>query len=95
MLFPRLSGTSLWDKEAKQEPKTWNMDIFIKVVHELQPTLHWKEITYELDHHGFIVKDRQALIFLMKALKLGFQLQGSLHVYVKITLTLTIQRLFY
>jgi hypothetical protein len=42
----------------------------------MQPTLHWKEIVYELDHPGFAIKDRQGLILLMKALKLGFQVQG-------------------
>ena len=67
------TGTSLWDKDKSGEPKTWNMEVFIKVVHELQPTLHWKEIVYELDHPGFMVKDRQGLILLIKALKLGFQ----------------------
>ena len=66
------TGTSLWDKD-KNEPKTWNVEVFIKVVHEMQPTLHWKEIVYELDHVGFIVKDRQGLILIVKALKLGFQ----------------------
>jgi hypothetical protein len=52
------------------------MEVFIEVVHELQPTLHWKEIIYDLDHNGFVVKDRQGLILLIKALKLGFQVQG-------------------
>jgi hypothetical protein len=49
---------------------------YSKVVHEMQPTLHWKEIVYELDHPGFAIKDRQGLILLMKSLKLGFQVQG-------------------
>ena len=70
------TGTNIWDKEANKDPKSWNMEIFIQVIHELQPHSHWKEITYELDHPGFVVKDRQALILLIKALKLGFQLQG-------------------
>ena len=46
------------------------------MLHELHPNLHWKEIIYELDHPGFIVRDRQGLILLIKALKLGFQVQG-------------------
>ena len=58
------------------EPKTWNVELFIEVVHELQPTLHWKEIIYDLDHAGFAVKDRQGLILLVKALKTGLQVQG-------------------
>ncbi len=70
------TGTSLWDKDKSSEPKTWNVEVFIKVVHELHPTLHWKEIVLELDHPGFVVKDRQGLILLIKALKLGFHVQG-------------------
>ena len=66
---------SMWDKEHKTD-KTWNVEVFIKSVHELQTTLNWKEIIYELDHGGFCVKDRAGLILLMKALKLGLQTQG-------------------
>jgi len=68
-------GNALWDKEVKPG-KTWNVEVFIQSVHELQTTLNWKEIIYELDHPGFQVKDRQGLILLMKALKLGLQAQG-------------------
>lgn len=71
------TGTSLWDKDNNklnpQDPKTWNLEVFINVVHEMQHTLHWKEIIYELDHPGFLVTDRQSLILLITALKLGFQ----------------------
>ena len=75
-LFLWISGTSLWEKDKVNEPKTWNMEVFIKAVHELQPTLHWKEIIYELDHPGFLIKDRMGLILLINALKLGFKVQG-------------------
>lgn len=73
------TGTSLWEKDKDPaSPKTWNLEVFIKVVHELPTgsTLHWKEIIYELDHSEFLVKDRQGLILLIKALELGFQVQG-------------------
>jgi len=70
------TGTSLWEKDKVNEPKTWNMEVFIKAVHELQPTLHWEEIIYELDHPGFLIKDRMGLILLINALKLGFKVQG-------------------
>jgi hypothetical protein len=73
------TGTSLWEKDKDPaSPKTWNLEVFIKVVHELPTgsTLHWKEIIYELDHPGFLVKDRQGLFLLINALKLGFQVQG-------------------
>ena len=73
------TGTSLWEKDKDPaSPKTWNLEVFIKVIHEMPTgsTLHWKEIIYELDHPNFLVKDRQGLILLIKALKLGFQVQG-------------------
>ena len=56
--------------------KTWNMEIFVQVLRDLVPTLHWKEIIGELDHPGFVVKDRPGLVLLLRALKLGFQAQG-------------------
>ena len=51
--------------------------MFIKSVHELQTTLNWKEIIYELDHPGFIVRDREGLLLLIRALKLGFQVDSG------------------
>ena len=65
-----------WGEREQKTDKTWNVEVFIKSVHELQTTLNWKEIIYELDHAGFCVKDRAGLILLMKALKLGLQTQG-------------------
>ena len=47
--------------------------MFIEVVHELQPTLNWREIVSDLDHPGFIVRDRQGLILLVNALQRGLQ----------------------
>lgn len=41
--------------QADKGEKTWNVEVFIKAVHELQTTLTWKEIIYELDHPSFIV----------------------------------------
>ena len=70
------TGTSIWDKKDSNEPKTWNVEVFIKAVHELHPTLNWKEIIDELDHPGFAIKDRVGLIVLINALKLGFKVQG-------------------
>uniref|UniRef100_A0A0K2T7H7 CCR4-NOT transcription complex subunit 1 n=1 Tax=Lepeophtheirus salmonis TaxID=72036 RepID=A0A0K2T7H7_LEPSM len=71
------NANNIWDKDkGAGEPTSWNMDVFIKVVNELQPTLHWKEIIYELDHPGFLVPDRQGLMLLIKALRLGLQAQG-------------------
>jgi CCR4-NOT transcription complex subunit 1 len=69
-------GSSMWGEKEHKAEKTWNVEVFIKSVHELQTTLNWTEIIYELDHPGFCVKDRAGLILLMKALKLGLQTQG-------------------
>ena len=76
------TGTSIWDKKDPEAPKTWNMEVFIKAVHELHPTLNWKEIIDELDHPGFVIKDRIGLIYLINALKLGFKVQGFQVCYV-------------
>ena len=47
-------GNTMWEKDLKSD-KTWNVEVFIQSVHELQTTLNWKEIIYELDHPGFQV----------------------------------------
>jgi len=72
-----LSGNS-WDKNDKldKQDKTWNMEVFVQSIHDLNNTLNWKEIIFELDNPHFLVKDRTGLILLIKALKLGFQMQG-------------------
>jgi len=74
--LPGLTSDGGWGEKDKPTEKTWNVEVFIKSVHELQTTLNWKEIIYELDHAGFCVNDRAGLILLMKALKLGLQTQG-------------------
>merc|ERR1719458_2145691 len=73
--LPGLTSDGGWAEKDKPTEKTWNVEVFIKSVHELQTTLNWKEIIYELDHAGFCVNDRAGLILLMKALKLGLQTQ--------------------
>lgn len=38
--------------------------LFLKV-----PTVNWKDVVKEFDHPGFLVRDRQALILLVTALR--------------------------
>lgn len=54
---------------------TWNVDVFVRCVHELAPALQWKEVVYNLDYTGFQVLDRGGLQLLTAALQLGLQLQ--------------------
>ena len=46
------------------------------MVLELAPSLNWKEVVLELDHAGFLCKDRHAFRLLWSALQLGLQSQG-------------------
>ncbi|CAL8357419.1 unnamed protein product [Lota lota] len=57
-------GSSIWsdgkDKSDGSQTHTWNVDVFIDVVKE-NPNLNFKEVTYELDHHGFMIRDSKGL----------------------------------
>ncbi|KAJ3597139.1 hypothetical protein NHX12_003539 [Muraenolepis orangiensis] len=58
-------GSSIWsdgkDKTDGSQSHTWNVDVFIDVVKEVNPNLNFKEVTYELDHHGFMIRDSKGL----------------------------------
>uniref|UniRef100_T1ISW7 CCR4-NOT transcription complex subunit 1 n=1 Tax=Strigamia maritima TaxID=126957 RepID=T1ISW7_STRMM len=69
----QLSG-SLWndkDKTDNNQATTWNVDVFIQALQDTVGALNWKEVILELDHHGFIIKDRQGLHVLTQALLKG------------------------
>jgi len=38
--------------------------------------LSWSDVIKELDHNDFIIKDRQGLVLLFTALRLGLKAQG-------------------
>ncbi|XP_011168409.1 CCR4-NOT transcription complex subunit 1 isoform X1 [Solenopsis invicta] len=57
-------------------PTTWNVEIFVLTLKEIQSTLSWNEVIIKLDHPEFIIKDRQGLNLLITGLKLGLQQQG-------------------
>jgi len=68
-------NTRLFDSNGSEilscsnENKHWNVEIFVSTINELVPTVNWKEIVRELDHPGFMVRDRSALILLMTGLR--------------------------
>ncbi|XP_015520502.1 CCR4-NOT transcription complex subunit 1 isoform X1 [Neodiprion lecontei] len=57
-------------------PTTWNVEVFIQTLKDLQSTLSWNEIIVKLDHTDFIIKDRQGLNLLITGLRLGLQHLG-------------------
>ena len=48
-------------------PNSWNIEIFVDVVKELVPTLHWKQVILELDHPGFLVKNPDVIRLILLA----------------------------
>lgn len=53
----------------KPSSATWNVDTFVIAINNLVPTVSWKDVVKELDHPGFMVRDRQALVLLVTALR--------------------------
>ncbi|XP_013777158.1 CCR4-NOT transcription complex subunit 1-like, partial [Limulus polyphemus] len=49
----------------------WNVDVFVQALNELVPSLNWKDVVWELDHSGFIVKDREGIKLLWHSLMIG------------------------
>ncbi|XP_022920087.1 CCR4-NOT transcription complex subunit 1 isoform X2 [Onthophagus taurus] len=58
------------------EGRTWNIEVFIQTIKEVNPNFAWSSVISDLDHNGFMLKDRQGLITLFKALRLGLQNSG-------------------
>lgn len=58
------------------EGRTWNVEVLVQALKEVAPNLQWNNVISDLDHPEFIVKDRQGLIILISALRLGLQNLG-------------------
>ena len=61
-----ITGSSVWSEgkdksDAGSQPTTWNVDIFVEVVKDLAPHLNFREVIFEMDHPGFLLKDAQGL----------------------------------
>ncbi|KAG8039882.1 hypothetical protein G9C98_000611 [Cotesia typhae] len=64
------------DKSDGNPPSTWNVEVFVQTLKEIQSTLSWNEVIVKLDHPDFHIKNRQSLNLLVIGLRLGLQLQG-------------------
>uniref|UniRef100_A0A3P8X1I3 CCR4-NOT transcription complex, subunit 1 n=1 Tax=Cynoglossus semilaevis TaxID=244447 RepID=A0A3P8X1I3_CYNSE len=76
-LFQSISapGSGIWsdgkDKNDGSQAHTWNVEVLIDVVKEVNPNLNFKEVTYELDHPGFIIRDSKGLQIVVYGIQRG------------------------
>ncbi|CAH1270308.1 CNOT1 [Branchiostoma lanceolatum] len=65
-------GGSIWsegkDKSEGGQSQSWSVDVFVDVLQDLAPHLNWREVIFELDHPGLVLKDAQGLRLLTSAL---------------------------
>lgn len=58
-------GSGIWsdgkDKNDSVQAHTWNVEVFIDVVKELNPSLNFKDVIYELDNPMFLIRDSKGL----------------------------------
>ncbi|KAJ1081954.1 hypothetical protein NDU88_002126 [Pleurodeles waltl] len=68
-------GSGIWsdgkDKSDGTQAHTWNVEVLIDVVKELNPSLNFKEVTYELDHPGFLMRDSKGLQIVVYGIQRG------------------------
>lgn len=68
-------GSGIWsdgkDKSDSTQAHTWNVEVLIDVVKELNPSLNFKEVTYELDHPGFLMRDSKGLQIVVYGIQRG------------------------
>ncbi|XP_034032868.1 CCR4-NOT transcription complex subunit 1 isoform X2 [Thalassophryne amazonica] len=72
-------GSGIWsdgkDKNDGSQAHTWNVDVLIDVVKEVNPNLNFKEVTYELDHPGFIIRDSKGLGIVVYGIQRGLSME--------------------
>ncbi|XP_030646162.1 CCR4-NOT transcription complex subunit 1 isoform X2 [Chanos chanos] len=72
-------GSGIWsdgkDKSDGSQANTWNVDVLIDVVKEVNPNLNFKEVTYELDHAGFLIRDAKGLQIVVHGIQRGLGLE--------------------
>uniref|UniRef100_A0A8C5QAP2 CCR4-NOT transcription complex subunit 1 n=1 Tax=Leptobrachium leishanense TaxID=445787 RepID=A0A8C5QAP2_9ANUR len=72
-------GSSIWsdgkDKNDGVQPHTWNVEILVDVVKELNPSLNFKEVTYELDNPGFQIRDSKGLQTVVYGIQRGLGME--------------------
>ncbi|CAG5118083.1 unnamed protein product, partial [Candidula unifasciata] len=52
---------------------TWNVDIFLQIIKEMNPHLSWREVVSHLDHKGFLIPSRKGLRLLVHVISRGIQ----------------------
>ncbi|XP_038842825.1 CCR4-NOT transcription complex subunit 1-like isoform X4 [Salvelinus namaycush] len=72
-------GSGIWsdgkDKSDGSQAHTWNVEVLIDVVKEVNPNLNFKEVTYELDHPGFIIRDSKGLQMVVYGIQRGLGME--------------------
>uniref|UniRef100_A0A4W6DE85 CCR4-NOT transcription complex subunit 1 n=1 Tax=Lates calcarifer TaxID=8187 RepID=A0A4W6DE85_LATCA len=72
-------GSGIWsdgkDKNDGSQAHTWNVEVLIDVVKEVNPNLNFKEVTYELDHPGFIIRDSKGLQIVVYGIQRGLGME--------------------
>ncbi|XP_001363026.2 CCR4-NOT transcription complex subunit 1 [Monodelphis domestica] len=72
-------GSGIWsdgkDKSDGAQAHTWNVEVLIDVLKELNPSLNFKEVTYELDHPGFQIRDSKGLQHVVYGIQRGLGLE--------------------
>ncbi|KAM7146937.1 CCR4-NOT transcription complex subunit 1 isoform 6-T6 [Macrochelys suwanniensis] len=72
-------GSGIWsdgkDKSDGTQVHTWNVEVLIDVLKELNPSLNFKEVTYELDHPGFQLRDSKGLQIVVYGIQRGLGME--------------------
>ncbi|XP_011474668.1 CCR4-NOT transcription complex subunit 1 isoform X3 [Oryzias latipes] len=72
-------GSGIWsdgkDKTDSSQPHTWNVEVLIDIVKEVDPSLNFKQVTYELDHPGFTIRDSKGLQIVVYGIQRGLGLE--------------------
>ncbi|XP_061139908.1 CCR4-NOT transcription complex subunit 1 isoform X11 [Syngnathus typhle] len=72
-------GSGIWsdgkDKNDGSQAHTWNVEVLIDVVKEVNPNLNFKEVTYELDHAGFLIRDSKGLNIVVYGIQRGLGME--------------------
>ncbi|KAM4639212.1 CCR4-NOT transcription complex subunit 1 isoform 7-T7 [Amazona ochrocephala] len=72
-------GSGIWsdgkDKSEGAQAHTWNVEVLIDVLKELNPSLDFKVVTYELDHPGFQIRDSKGLHIVVFGIQRGLGME--------------------
>uniref|UniRef100_A0A674GD48 CCR4-NOT transcription complex subunit 1 n=1 Tax=Taeniopygia guttata TaxID=59729 RepID=A0A674GD48_TAEGU len=72
-------GSGIWsdgkDKSDGSQAHTWNVEVLIDVLKELNPNLDFKVVTYELDHPGFQIRDSKGLQIVVFGIQRGLGME--------------------